>query len=68
MPVIVVNIIVINSNFYLKLSSTRTSINAASVGLKKKYFVFTADKFKLMAEKNPALLEFKKRFDLDIEY
>ena len=27
-----------------------------------------ADKFKLMAEKNPALLEFKKRFDLDIEY
>lgn len=26
------------------------------------------DKFKLMAEKNPALLEFKKRFDLDIEY
>ena len=28
----------------------------------------TADKFKLMAEKNPALLELKKRFDLDIEY
>ncbi|MES2566196.1 MAG: DNA polymerase III subunit gamma/tau [Bacteroidota bacterium] len=27
-----------------------------------------ADKFKLMAEKNPALLELKKRFDLDIEY
>jgi DNA polymerase-3 subunit gamma/tau len=27
-----------------------------------------ADKFKLMAEKNPSLLEFKKRFDLDIEY
>ena len=27
-----------------------------------------ADKFRLMAEKNPALLEFKKRFDLDIEY
>ena len=27
-----------------------------------------ADKFKLMAEKNPTLLEFKKRFDLDIEY
>jgi DNA polymerase-3 subunit gamma/tau len=27
-----------------------------------------ADKFKLMAEKNVALLEFKKRFDLDIEY
>jgi DNA polymerase-3 subunit gamma/tau len=27
-----------------------------------------ADKFKLMADKNPALLEFKKRFDLDIEY
>ncbi len=26
------------------------------------------DKFKLMAEKNPALLELKKRFDLDIEY
>ena len=27
-----------------------------------------ADKFKLMAEKNPSLLELKKRFDLDIEY
>lgn len=27
-----------------------------------------ADKFKLMAEKNPALLDLKKRFDLDIEY
>jgi DNA polymerase-3 subunit gamma/tau len=27
-----------------------------------------SDKFKLMAEKNPALLELKKRFDLDIEY
>lgn len=27
-----------------------------------------ADKFKLLAEKNPALLELKKRFDLDIEY
>ncbi len=26
------------------------------------------DKFKLMAEKNPSLLELKKRFDLDIEY
>ncbi len=26
------------------------------------------DKFKLMADKNPALLELKKRFDLDIEY
>ncbi len=26
------------------------------------------DKFKLMAEKNPALLDLKKRFDLDIEY
>lgn len=26
------------------------------------------DKFKLMAEKNPMLLELKKRFDLDIEY
>ncbi len=26
------------------------------------------DKFKLLAEKNPALLELKKRFDLDIEY
>lgn len=27
-----------------------------------------SDKFKQMAEKNPALLELKKRFDLDIEY
>lgn len=27
-----------------------------------------ADKFKFMAEKNPMLLELKKRFDLDIEY
>ena len=27
-----------------------------------------ADKFKLMADKNPSLLELKKRFDLDIEY
>ncbi|MBC7695188.1 MAG: DNA polymerase III subunit gamma/tau [Burkholderiales bacterium] len=27
-----------------------------------------ADKFKLMAEKNPALMDLKKRFDLDIEY
>ncbi len=27
-----------------------------------------SDKFKLMADKNPALLELKKRFDLDIEY
>jgi len=26
------------------------------------------DKFKMMAEKNPSLIEFKKRFDLDIEY
>jgi membrane-bound lytic murein transglycosylase MltF len=26
------------------------------------------DKFKMMAEKNPSLLELKKRFDLDIEY
>jgi DNA polymerase-3 subunit gamma/tau len=26
------------------------------------------DKFKLMSEKNPMLLELKKRFDLDIEY
>jgi DNA polymerase III subunit gamma/tau len=26
------------------------------------------DKFKLMVDKNPALLELKKRFDLDIEY
>ncbi len=26
------------------------------------------DKFKMMAEKNPQLLELKKRFDLDIEY
>lgn len=26
------------------------------------------DKFKIMSEKNPALLELKKRFDLDIEY
>ncbi len=26
------------------------------------------DKFKLLAEKNPALLELKKRFDLDIDY
>ena len=26
------------------------------------------DKFKLLSEKNPALLELKKRFDLDIEY
>ncbi|MFO0323065.1 MAG: hypothetical protein ACK504_11645 [Bacteroidota bacterium] len=26
------------------------------------------DKFKIMAEKNPLLLELKKRFDLDIEY
>lgn len=27
-----------------------------------------SDKFKQMAEKNPFLLELKKRFDLDIEY
>ncbi len=27
-----------------------------------------SDKFKQMAEKNPALLELKRRFDLDIEY
>jgi DNA polymerase-3 subunit gamma/tau len=27
-----------------------------------------ADKFKFMSDKNPALLELKKRFDLDIEY
>ena len=27
-----------------------------------------SDKFKLMAEKNPSLLDLKKRFDLDIEY
>jgi len=26
------------------------------------------DKFKIMSEKNPTLLELKKRFDLDIEY
>ena len=26
------------------------------------------DKFKLMSEQNPMLLELKKRFDLDIEY
>ena len=26
------------------------------------------DKFKLLAEKNPALLELKKRFDLSVEY
>lgn len=26
------------------------------------------DKFKMMSEKNPMLLELKKRFDLDIEY
>lgn len=26
------------------------------------------DKFKMLAEKNPALLELKKRFDLEIEY
>ncbi len=26
------------------------------------------DKFKIMAEKNPALLELKKRFDLNVEY
>lgn len=26
------------------------------------------DKFKMMAEKNPALLELKRRFDLNVEY
>lgn len=42
----------------LKVSASHTEIKAYK----------PIDKFKLMAEKNPNLLELKKRFDLDIEY
>lgn len=59
------------------LSFLRRSLRNAKINLKfeisqiedkgpKKAFT-VADKYKLMAEKNPALLEFKKQFNLDIE-
>lgn len=51
----------------LKNKQTQLEIRVSEVQGEVKAYK-PSDKFKQMAEKNPALLELKKRFDLDIEY
>jgi DNA polymerase-3 subunit gamma/tau len=51
----------------LSNKQTQLDIKVSAVANEIKAYKPT-DKFKLLAEKNPALLELKKRFDLDIEY
>lgn len=51
----------------LNNKKTQLEITVSETGNEVKAYKPT-DKFKLMAEKNPSLLELKKRFDLDIEY
>lgn len=51
----------------LSNSLVNIDIKVAEIQTESKVYKPT-DKFKLMAEKNPALLELKKRFDLEIEY
>lgn len=52
---------------FLSNKQTQLEIKVSEIQGEVKAYKPT-DKFKLMAEKNPALLELKKRFDLDIEY
>lgn len=51
----------------LKNKQTQLEIKVSEIQGEVKAYK-PSDKFKQMAEKNPALLELKKRFDLDIEY
>lgn len=51
----------------LKNKQTQLSINVSESQSEVKAFK-PDDKFKLLSEKNPFLLELKKRFDLSVEY